>query len=122
MFFVLALLLLLFLPSPWNLVGALVGLGLFVLEVVYWQRRMRTRKVQTGVENLVGAVGTVTEPLAPVGQIRVLGELWEARSTRTLLAGSSIRVVAVHGLRLDVEPESEGDSNHSGDTPGPANQ
>jgi membrane protein implicated in regulation of membrane protease activity len=122
MFFVLALLLLLFLPSPWNLVGALVGLGLFVLEVVYWQRRMRTRKVQTGVENLVGAVGTVTEPLVPVGQIRVLGELWEARSTRTLLAGSSIRVVAVHGLRLDVEPESEGDSNHSGDTPGPANQ
>jgi membrane-bound serine protease (ClpP class) len=106
MFFVLALLLLLFLPSPWNLVGALVSLGLFVLEVVYWQRRMRSRKVQTGVENLVGAVGTVTETLAPVGQIRVLGELWEARSTRTLAAGSSIRVVAVNGLRLDVEPES----------------
>jgi membrane-bound serine protease (ClpP class) len=106
MFFVLALLLLLFLPSPWNLVGALVSLGLFVLEVVYWQRRMRAHKVRTGVENLVGAVGTVTEPLAPVGQIRVLGELWEARSTRTLPAGSSIRVVAVQGLRLDVEPES----------------
>jgi membrane-bound serine protease (ClpP class) len=122
MFFVLALLLLLFLPSPWNLVGALVSLGLFVLEVFYWQRRMRSHKVQTGVENLVGAVGTVTEPLAPVGQIRVLGELWEARSTLTLPAGSSIRVVAVHGLRLDVEPASEGDSNHSGDTPGPANQ
>lgn len=111
MFFVLALLLLLFLPSPWDLVGALVSLGLFVLEVVYWQRRMRAHKVQTGVENLVGAIGQVTEPLAPVGRVRLLGELWEARSTRTLPAGSSIRVVAVHGLRLDVEPESEDAAN-----------
>ena len=65
---------------PWNLVGALISLGLFVLEVAYWQRRMRAAGVQTGVENLVGAVGTVTERLAPVGQIRVLGA-WEARST-----------------------------------------
>ena len=43
MFFVLALLLLVFLPSPWNLVGALISLGLRVLEVAYWQRRMRAR-------------------------------------------------------------------------------
>jgi membrane-bound serine protease (ClpP class) len=107
MFLLLALLLLLFLPDPWNVVGGLVSLGLFVLEVVYWRRRMRAHKVQTGVENLVGAVGTVTERLAPVGQIRVLGELWEARSTRTVPTGTSVRVVAVHGLRLDVEPESE---------------
>jgi membrane-bound ClpP family serine protease len=49
----------------------------------------------------------VTRPLAPVGQVRVLGELWEARSTETLLPGSAIRVVAVNGLRLEVEPESE---------------
>jgi membrane protein implicated in regulation of membrane protease activity len=104
MFFVLALLLLLFLPSPWNLVGALVSLVLFVLEVAYWQRRMRSRKVQTGVENLVGATGEVTTPLEPRGQIRVHGELWEARSATPVEPGARVRVVAMDGLTLEVEP------------------
>ena len=40
----------------------------------------------------------MTERLAPVGQIRVLGELREARSTRTVPTGTSVRVVAVRGL------------------------
>jgi membrane protein implicated in regulation of membrane protease activity len=110
-FLLLALLLLIFLPSPWNLVGALVSLAVFVLEVAYWQRQMRGRKVQTGVENLVGAVGKVVEPLAPIGQIRVHGELWEARSTRTVPSGTAVRVVAVDGLRLEVEPDPEEASN-----------
>jgi membrane protein implicated in regulation of membrane protease activity len=106
MFLVLALLLLLFLPAPWNLVVALVGLVLFVVEVGYWQRRMRGRKVQTGVENLVGSTGKVTEALSPLGQIRVLGELWEARSASELEVGTPVRVVAVHDLTLEVEPAS----------------
>ena len=74
MFFLTALLLLLVLPSPWNVIGAVVSGALGLGEVTYWQRYMRRRKVQTGVENLVGATGEVSEPLAPVGQIRVLGE------------------------------------------------
>jgi membrane protein implicated in regulation of membrane protease activity len=104
MFLVLALLLLIFLPSPWNVGAAIASLVLFVVEVAYWQRRMRGRKVQTGVENLVGATGKVTTPLAPVGQIRVHGELWEARSPTPLDPGSRVRVVAVDGLTLEVSP------------------
>ena len=100
---VLALLLLLILPSPWGIVGALACGALGLLEVVYWHRRMRRDKVQTGVENLLGATGRVTERLAPSGKIRVLGELWQARSSSELPSGSSVRVVAVHGLTLEVE-------------------
>jgi hypothetical protein len=55
MFLLLALLLLVFLPSPWNVIGGLASGSLAVLEVAYWQRHMRREKVQTGVENLVGA-------------------------------------------------------------------
>ena len=104
MFFLTALLLLLVLPSPWNVIGAVVSGALGLGEVTYWQRYMRRRKVQTGVENLVGATGEVSEPLAPVGQIRVLGELWEARATSELPRGTLVRVVAVNGLKLEVEP------------------
>jgi membrane-bound serine protease (ClpP class) len=103
MFLLLAIVLLLFLPSPWNLIGALASLGAFALEVTYWQRRTRSRAVRTGVENLVGSLGEVIEPLQPVGQVRVLGELWQARASAELDRGSSVRVVAVDGLTLVVE-------------------
>jgi membrane-bound serine protease (ClpP class) len=102
-FLVVAFVLLLFLPWPWNLVGALVGGGLFAVEVMYWNRRMRERRVQTGVENLVGAVGEVVEPLMPDGQIRVLGELWEAHAQVELPRGTPVRVLSVEGLMLEVE-------------------
>jgi membrane-bound serine protease (ClpP class) len=104
MFLLIALLLLLVLPSPWNVIGGVVSCALGLVEVAYWQRYMRRRKVQTGIENLVGATGEVSEPLAPVGQIRVLGELWEARATSELPRGTLVRVVAVNGLKLEVEP------------------
>jgi len=107
MFLLLALLLLIALPSPWNVIGAVASGVLGVFEVGYWQRRMRREKVQTGVENLVGATGEATERLAPSGQIRVLGELWEARASSELPRGSRVRVVAVNDLTLEVEAVDE---------------
>ena len=104
MFVALALVLFLILPDPWNVVGGVVSLACGVVEVTYWQRRMKRVKVATGVENLIGATGEVTAPLAPVGQIRVLGELWEARSRSELPERTIVRVVAMDGLTLDVEP------------------
>jgi membrane-bound serine protease (ClpP class) len=108
MFLLLALVLLLFVPWPWNLVTALLSCFAFVGEVAFWQRRIRGRKVQTGVENLVGSVGEVTEPLTPLGQIRVLGELWQARAPSELPRGTPVRVVKVEGLTLAVEPVENG--------------
>ena len=81
MFLLLALALFIVLPSPWNVIGGLATVSFGLFELVYWQRRMKREKVQTGVENLVGSTGIVTERLAPLGQIRVLGELWQARSS-----------------------------------------
>jgi membrane protein implicated in regulation of membrane protease activity len=106
MFLLLALLLLIFLPWPWNLVGGLASGALGVAEVGYWHRRMRRRKVVTGVEDLVGATAQVTESCAPLGRVRLRGELWEARSTQEIGRGTPVRVVAVDGLVLEVEPVS----------------
>ena len=103
MFLVLAILLFFLLPSPWNVIGGLASIACGVFEVTYLRRRMKREKVQTGVERLVGATGEVTERLAPSGHIRVLGELWEAHSSSELPPGTRVRVVAVQGLRLEVE-------------------
>ena len=86
MLLLLALVLLIAVPSPWNVIGALATGALGVVEVAYWQRRMRRVKVQTGVENLVGATGEAAERLGPSGHVRVLGELWDANSSSDLLA------------------------------------
>ena len=111
MFLLLALLLVIFLPSPWTVIGGLASGLLGVLEVAYWQRRMRRAKVQTGIENLVGATGEATERLAPSGQIRVLGELWQARSSSELPPGSRVRVVALDGLTVEVEAADEAEEH-----------
>jgi membrane-bound serine protease (ClpP class) len=103
MFFLVALALLLVLPSPWNLVGVLAAGALGVLEVGSWHRRVRGQRPSTGEDALVGATGVVVQRLAPTGQIRVLGELWEARSATEVPSGASVRVTAVHGLLLEVE-------------------
>jgi membrane-bound serine protease (ClpP class) len=116
MFLLLALLLLVVLPSPWNVIGGLASGALGVVEVAYWWRRMRREKVQTGVESLLGATGEVTDELAPTGQVRVLGELWQARSSSELPRGSRVRVVAVQGLTLQVVPAEDEPTSASPDS------
>ena len=107
MLLLIALLLLIVVPSPWNVIGALATGAFGLVEVVYWQRRMRRHKVQTGVENLVGATGVAAERLAPSGHVRVLGEIWEANSNSEVPRGAGVRVVAVNDLILEVEAVDE---------------
>jgi membrane-bound serine protease (ClpP class) len=102
-FLLLALLLLILLPEPWNVVATLAALAFFSLEVFYFYRRMRGVKVVTGAENLVGAVGKSVEPLDPEGHIRVQGELWQARASEVVPAGTKVKVVAIDDLTLEVE-------------------
>ena len=104
MFIALALLLFLVLPAPWDAIGAVASLAAGIVEITYWQRRMRREQVRTGIENLIGAIGEAATPLVPVGQIRILGELWQARASSEVPRGAPVRVVALHGLLLDVEP------------------
>jgi membrane protein implicated in regulation of membrane protease activity len=107
MFLLLALLLFLLLPDPWNAVAALAALAAGGLEVLYFYRRMRGEKVVTGVENLVGAVGKAVEPLEPEGHVRVHGELWEARAQTPIDRGARVQVVAVEDLTLEVRPAED---------------
>jgi membrane-bound serine protease (ClpP class) len=70
----------------------------------------------TGVEGLVGAEGRAREPLAPdvPGYVDVHGELWRASSHQPVAERQPVRVIAVNGLTLMVEPSgmtAEGESS-----------
>jgi membrane protein implicated in regulation of membrane protease activity len=104
MLFLLALVLLLFLPSPWNWLAFLVGLVLFCGEVLAWNRTVRHRRPKVDVENLIGRAGTVVRPCRPDGQIRLEGEIWEATCEEGADVGDSVVVTARSGLTLVVHP------------------
>ena len=68
--------------------------------------RAQARKVVTGREGLVGAVGVARNRLAPAGQVFVQGEIWSAESEDGIIpAGARVRVTEVAGLHLRVKKE-----------------
>jgi membrane-bound serine protease (ClpP class) len=53
---------------------------------------------------LVGKTGVVIRDLGPTGQVRVDGEIWQARCDGGCDAGAEIVVRSVEGLMLVVDP------------------
>ena len=70
--------------------------------------RAQRRRVQTGREAMIGALGVARSELAPDGTVFVQGELWKAHSANGgIAAGRAVRVVGVDGLRLTVRAEGD---------------
>jgi len=103
MFLILGIVLLLFLSSPWNFLGLAVCLVLFFGELGLWNRTVRGRREVVGAQTLIGAEATVTEPCRPDGQVRLHGELWEARCAEGADRGETVSVTGRDGLKLLVE-------------------
>ncbi len=98
----------LFVPSPWGLVLVVAAAALEVAETVFWIRFSRRRRIQVGAETLLGAEAVVTQPCRPLGQVRLGGELWQARCEAGAVAGLSVRVIGRDDLVLLVEPLDAG--------------
>jgi len=57
------------------------------------------------LEGLVGQIGEARTKVNEDGSVQVAGELWSARSEKSIPAGSSIRVVGREGFVLIVEKD-----------------
>lgn len=108
MLLALAIVGLFFLPSPWGVVCLALAAMVEVGEVYLWIRFLSRYRVTTGAEGLIGQRAEVIEACAPRGRVRVRGEIWNARCKQPTAGGESVRVAAVEGLTLVVEPESAG--------------
>jgi membrane-bound serine protease (ClpP class) len=102
-FFILAIVLLVFLDSPWNVVGAAAALVLFGGEVAFWNRTVKGRRVGVGAETLIGSEAKVVVACQPDGQVHTHGEIWAARCAAGAERGETVRVVGRNGLTLVVE-------------------
>lgn len=92
-------------PLDWILVG--LAAAFEVGELAFWLWWNRRRRVQVGAEMLIGRPGVVVVPCRPEGQVRVDGELWQARCAAGAGFGERVRVVGRDRLTLVVEPERQ---------------
>jgi membrane-bound serine protease (ClpP class) len=105
MLLVLAFILLLVLPTPWNVVAFLAALVLFLGELGFWNRTVRHRRVEAGAETMIGSKAVVISSLRPTGQVRVDGEIWDARCEEGADPGQTVTVVGRDRLTLFVAVE-----------------
>ncbi len=82
----------------------IAGLVLFLLNRVLNVHRSQPL---TGQEGMVGEEGRVVVALEPAGKVFVHGEYWDAVASRSMALGERVRVVKVHGDRLEVEPVAD---------------
>lgn len=93
----------------WPLIVAVAVVGALLFGgVAALVARARARRVVSGKEEMIGSTAEALEDFEGEGRVRVHSEDWKARSARPVKRGQKLRVTALDGLVLTVEPlESE---------------
>jgi len=90
--------------------GFVVPVALSVAAILLFLGRLglqaQRRRPVTGAVALIGLIGRARNAIAPgdSGQIDLRGEIWTAESAAPIEAGDRVRVLAISGLTLMVEP------------------
>jgi membrane-bound serine protease (ClpP class) len=80
-----------------------LAFGLITVFLLRLAMRARKSKVRMGGDAMIGLIAVVTQPLAPIGQVMVNGELWQAESVTPAAPGEQVRVRGLRDLTLLVE-------------------
>jgi membrane-bound serine protease (ClpP class) len=97
-------------PAWWVIVLVCGGTVVFMLSGMTAIVRSRFSTPTIGREELVGELGSAEVGIDPEGVVRIRDALWRARTNRAtpIERGERVRVVSVHGVLLEVEPEEGG--------------
>jgi membrane-bound serine protease (ClpP class) len=102
-------------PSPFgNLqyleLGILLVVGGLLALYARWMGSTIREKPVTGVESMIGKMGIALTDLTPNGDVSLDGIIWKARISNPTISridkGSSVKILQLTGLVLDVEPEA----------------
>ncbi len=89
----------------WTLAILLVIIAMILGGIFYAGVKAQFNRVKTGKEALIGAKGIAATDLKPKGEVRVLGEFWEATAKdATIVTGQAIEVTGMDGMFLVVKP------------------
>jgi len=89
-----------------TLVAGVVGMTIAMIAGMPAMVRTRFSTPTIGREWMIGEEGEARTPIAPDGTVLVRGAPWRARTNRAtpIKVGEPVRVAAIEGLVLDVEP------------------
>ncbi|MEM7091997.1 MAG: NfeD family protein [Actinomycetota bacterium] len=92
------------------MVVGIVGITMMMVTGMPTMVRTRFSTPTIGREWMIGSLGEAVEDVDPDGVVTIDDALWKARTNRAtpVSAGDRVRVVAVEGLVLEIEPESGG--------------
>ena len=91
----------------WQVVGGMaLAASTLLLLLIATLAQSRKRPVVSGQEEMIGSRGEVLDWTGASGRIRVHGEIWTARGPVRLARGGKVRVTAIDGLTVEVEPEA----------------
>lgn len=90
------------------------GLALFsgalIMSIIYFAMKSVRRPIETGMEAMLGALAVASEDFDRNGNVFIHGETWSAETTSPVNRGQKVRVKAIEGLLLRVEPEQPGEA------------
>jgi|SRR3990170_6233626 len=85
-----------------------IAIAILAAWMLYKGITANLAKIKTGKEALIGAKGVAATDLKPKGEIRVMGEFWQATSKGTPIArGQAVEVTGMEGMFLVVKPDEE---------------
>ena len=109
--------------------GVITGILAFFIKNFYWQlgifavlsgilvaasqiisRRMtKTKDESVGATRLIGVEAVVIRDIRPpdMGRVKVMGEEWRADSESAISEGTSVKITAIEGTHLKVEPAGQ---------------
>jgi len=104
-----------FLRVSWTVIAVMAGLSaVFFTAVVSLAVRAQMRKPVTGSEGMTGERGEAVTDIDGKGKVRVLGELWDARSDLPVRKGERVIVRGREGMTLHVQSEVAGSGQAAG--------
>lgn len=97
-------------PQWWVLGLAWLLAIAFLISAIPVMIRARFSTPTVGRDGLIGRMGAAEVAVDPDGIVTVEGARWRARTNRAtpIAAGEAVRVVAVQGVVLEVEPQAGG--------------
>lgn len=92
--------------SPWIVWPVPIALALMLGFIAWRVAAVRRRPLLLGAAGLLGERGRALSPVGPdAGEVFVHGEYWQARSSSAIPQGAGVRVTALKGLVVTVEPD-----------------
>jgi membrane-bound serine protease (ClpP class) len=83
-------------------------LVVIIIWMIYNAAKARMYRIKTGKEALIGSMGVAVTDLNPKGEVRVVGEFWQATTQEQLIKkDEKVEVVGMEGMFLVVRSVKE---------------